>query len=196
MLFQPAEQGPPDSEQGGASEMLAQGIFERCKREAVFGLHVFRTLNAGQVGYRSGPMMAASDRFNIVIKGRRRMARGPRSVAQAHGATAVAKVPENEGNPVTINNPALAARAAESLAKAVAAKNVVEMDLIMGAGDFNRFASQVPGFFFRVGATPPGQDAVKAPSNHSPEFLLVEEALRVGTRGMLQIVLDYQRSDG
>ena len=69
-IFQPAEEGPPDGEKGGAEEMLAQGVFERFKPEAVFGLHVFSTLNAGQVGYRSGPLMAASDRFNIVVKGR------------------------------------------------------------------------------------------------------------------------------
>ena len=69
-VFQPAEEGPPDGETGGASQMLAEGIFKTFKPEAVFGLHVFSTLNAGQVGYRSGPLMAASDRFNIVIKGR------------------------------------------------------------------------------------------------------------------------------
>ena len=69
-VFQPAEEGPPDGETGGASQMLAEGIFKSFKPEAVFGLHVFSTLNAGQVGYRSGPLMAASDRFNIVIKGR------------------------------------------------------------------------------------------------------------------------------
>jgi amidohydrolase len=69
-VFQPAEEGPPDGEAGGAEEMLAQGIFRDFKPEAVFGLHVFSTLNAGQIGVRSGPMMAASDRFNIVVKGR------------------------------------------------------------------------------------------------------------------------------
>ena len=69
-VFQPAEEGPPDGEEGGAEEMLAQGIFERFKPQAVFGLHVFSTLNAGQVGWRSGPAMAASDRFNIVVQGR------------------------------------------------------------------------------------------------------------------------------
>lgn len=69
-VFQPAEEGPPDGEEGGAEEMLAQGIFEYFRPQAVFGLHVFSTLNAGQVGWRSGPAMAASDRFNIVVKGR------------------------------------------------------------------------------------------------------------------------------
>jgi amidohydrolase len=69
-IFQPAEEGPPDGEKGGADEMLAQGIFRDFKPDAVFGLHVFSTLNAGQIGYRSGPLMAASDRFNIVVNGR------------------------------------------------------------------------------------------------------------------------------
>jgi amidohydrolase len=69
-IFQPAEEGPPDGEQGGASLMLEEGIFKQFKPEAVFGLHVFSTLNSDQIGYRSGPFMAASDRFNIVVNGR------------------------------------------------------------------------------------------------------------------------------
>ena len=69
-IFQPAEEGPPDGETGGADQMLDEGIFKSFKPEAVFGLHVWSTLNAGQLGYRSGPLMAASDRFNIVVKGR------------------------------------------------------------------------------------------------------------------------------
>jgi amidohydrolase len=79
-VFQPAEEGPPDGEEGGAEEMLAQGLFTSVfgdvKPEAVFGLHVMSNLNAGLLGYRSGPAMAASDRFNIVVKGR-----------QTHGST-------------------------------------------------------------------------------------------------------------
>lgn len=74
-IFQPAEEGAPDGETGGASQMLAEGIFKNFKPEAVFGLHVFSTGNAGKVAYRSGALMAASDRFNIVVKGR-----------QTHGA--------------------------------------------------------------------------------------------------------------
>jgi amidohydrolase len=65
------------------------------------------------------------------------------------------------------------------------------MGLIMGAEDFSLFAREVPGFFFFVGATPPGKDAGTAPSNHSPEFFLDEGALKVGTRAMLQVALDY-----
>jgi amidohydrolase len=69
-IFQPAEEGPPEGEDGGALMMLEEGIFDTFKPEAVFGLHVFSTLRVGQLGYRSGPMMAASDRFSIIVKGR------------------------------------------------------------------------------------------------------------------------------
>ena len=270
-VFQPAEEGPPDGEEGGAEEMLKHGIFERFKPEAVFGLHVFSTLNAGQVGYRSGPTMAASDRFNIVVKGRQTHGSRPwggvdpivaaadiigtaqtivsrrqdiskqpvvvsvgaikggiryniipdevelvgtirtfdegmrkavfadlknvaESVAHAHGASVVAKVPDTKGNPVTVNDPALTARVLPSLAKVVGREHVIDTGLTMGAEDFSYYAQQVPGFFFFVGATPRGKDPATAPSNHSPEFFLDEEALTVGTRAMLQVVLDYQRA--
>ncbi len=69
-LFQPAEEGPPDGEEGGAELMLKEGLFAGYKPDAVFGLHVFSTLNAGQIGVRSGPTMAASDRFRITVHGR------------------------------------------------------------------------------------------------------------------------------
>lgn len=69
-IFQPAEEGAPDGETGGASRMLAEGLFDIAKPEAVFGLHVIASLPTGVIGYRSGPMMAGSDRFAIEVKGR------------------------------------------------------------------------------------------------------------------------------
>ena len=116
-------------------------------------------------------------------------------VAAAHGATVVAKIPDKPGNPVTYNDRALTERVVPSLRKAVGEANVVAMDLNMGAEDFSFYAREVPGFFF-VGATPRGQDALRAPSNHSPAFFLGEDALKVGTRAMLQLVLDHQRGTG
>jgi amidohydrolase len=74
-LFQPAEEGAPDGERGGAQLMLAEGAFDVVKPEAAFGLHVTSSLNTGAIGYRVGPFMAASDRFRIVVTGR-----------QTHGA--------------------------------------------------------------------------------------------------------------
>ncbi len=69
-VFQPAEEGAPEGEDGGASMMLAEGIFRDFKPDAVFGLHVFSTLQAGQIGVRGGPLMAASDSFAIDVVGR------------------------------------------------------------------------------------------------------------------------------
>jgi amidohydrolase len=69
-LFQPAEEGVPEGEVGGAKEMLAQGVFDDFRPDAVFGLHVGSTFNVGQVAVRPGPMMAASDSFEITVNGR------------------------------------------------------------------------------------------------------------------------------
>jgi amidohydrolase len=69
-VFQPAEEGAPEGERGGAPLMLEEGVFANPKPDAMIGLHVFSSLNAGLVGYRSGPLMAGSDRFRIVVHGR------------------------------------------------------------------------------------------------------------------------------
>ncbi|UXI68101.1 amidohydrolase [Tahibacter amnicola] len=74
-IFQPAEEGSPPGEQGGAKLMLEEGLFKDFKPDAIFGMHVFYTLQAGQVGVREGPMLAGSDRFKIRVLG-----------AQTHGA--------------------------------------------------------------------------------------------------------------
>ncbi|HKE45285.1 MAG TPA: amidohydrolase [Steroidobacteraceae bacterium] len=74
-IFQPAEEGAPEGEEGGARLMLKEGLFDTYKPEVAFGLHVNTTVRAGDVGYRAGPFMAASDRFRIVVNGR-----------QTHGA--------------------------------------------------------------------------------------------------------------
>lgn len=70
LVFQPAEEGAPAGEEGGASLMLEQGLFKDFKPEAMFGLHVFSTLPAGTIGYRKGPFMAASDFFGVTVTGR------------------------------------------------------------------------------------------------------------------------------
>ena len=74
-VFQPAEELPPEGEEGGAKLMIEEGALEKPAVDAIFGLHVTSQLATGQIGYRSGPTMASSDRFRITIKGR-----------QTHGA--------------------------------------------------------------------------------------------------------------
>jgi len=70
LVFQPSEEGAPVGETGGAKVMLDEGLFADFKPEAMFGLHVFSTLQEGLLGVREGPLMAASDRFSITVKGR------------------------------------------------------------------------------------------------------------------------------
>jgi amidohydrolase len=75
-VFQPAEEGPPPGEEGGAELMLAEGAFADPKPSAVFGLHTMAAMDVGTVGYTPGPALAAVDHFWITIEGR-----------QAHGAS-------------------------------------------------------------------------------------------------------------
>lgn len=83
-VFQPAEEGAPQGEEGGAELMLKEGIFKKYKPEVAFGLHITSRLNVGQIGYRSGPAMASADRFEIKVKGE-----------QTHGST-----PWNGADPI------------------------------------------------------------------------------------------------
>jgi amidohydrolase len=74
-IFQPAEEGPPAGEKGGAPLMLEEGLFKQYKPTAAFALHSFPDLTVGQIGFNPGPTMAAVDQFRIKIHGK-----------QAHGA--------------------------------------------------------------------------------------------------------------
>ena len=268
LVFQPAEEG-----EGGAAAMLEGGLFEDFKPDAVFGLHVFATVQAGQIAVRVGPLMAASDRFNIRVIGRQTHGSAPwggidpivaaadligsaqtivsrrtniarlpavvtfgaikggiryniipdevelvgtirtfdagvrekifadlrnvsEHVAAAHGATVEAKVPDSDGNPVTINDPALTARMLPSLQAVVGKDNVYEPPLQMGAEDFSLYAQRVPGMFFFVGSTAKGTDMSTVANNHSPQFLLDESSLDVGFRALMQVALDYLHQPG
>ncbi|QNH15418.1 amidohydrolase [Xanthomonas sp. SS] len=268
LVFQPSEEGAPGNEEGGASLMLKEGLFRDFKPDAMFGLHVFSSVQAGKIAVRGGPLMAASDRFSIKVMGRQTHGSAPwngidpivasadligaaqtvvsrranisrqpavlsfgaikggiryniipddvemvgtirtfdegmrqqifadlKTVAEhtaaAHGARAEAHVPDQDGNPATVNDPALTAKMLPSLQAVVGADNVYEPPLQMGAEDFSFYAQQVPSMFFFVGATGPGIDPATAPSNHSPQFLLDESALDVGLRALLQVSLDY-----
>jgi amidohydrolase len=74
LIFQPAEEGPPAGEQGGAELMVKEGVLDNPKVDAIFGLHVF-PMTAGVIEYRPGPLMASGDGFTIRITGK-----------QTHGA--------------------------------------------------------------------------------------------------------------
>lgn len=75
-VFQPAEEGPPPGEEGGADLMLQEGVFDDPRPEAVFGLHTLASMPVGKVGYTVGPALAAVDHFYVTVKG-----------VQTHGAS-------------------------------------------------------------------------------------------------------------
>jgi len=76
-VFQPAEEGAPPGERGGAKLMLEEGVFANPKPGAIFGLHVVPQYEAGEIAYRARGAMASSDRLGIVIRGRQTHAAYP-----------------------------------------------------------------------------------------------------------------------
>ncbi len=69
-IFQPAEEGAPPGEEGGAKLMLKEGLFDDPKPEVVFGLHISSDLEVGKIKYKPEGAMAASDRLEIRVKGK------------------------------------------------------------------------------------------------------------------------------
>jgi amidohydrolase len=69
-IFQPAEEGAPAGEEGGAALMIKEGVLDNPKVDVVFGLHINSSTEAGKIKYRSGGAMAASDWFTIKVKGK------------------------------------------------------------------------------------------------------------------------------
>lgn len=69
-IFQPAEEGPPPGEAGGASLVVAEGALEQPKIEAIFGLHIMSNIEAGTIQYRPGALMASADFFRLTVMGK------------------------------------------------------------------------------------------------------------------------------
>ncbi|GAA4451656.1 M20 family metallopeptidase [Nibrella saemangeumensis] len=74
-IFQPAEEGPPQGEEGGAELMVKEGVLENPKVDAIFGLHINSQTEVGTIKYRPGAIMAAVDQYSIKVRGK-----------QTHGA--------------------------------------------------------------------------------------------------------------
>ena len=86
-IFQPAEEGAPQGEEGGAELMVAEGVLENPKVDVIFGLHVWSLKEAGTIGYRPESTMAGSDSLRITVKGK-----------QTHGST-----PWTGVDPITVS---------------------------------------------------------------------------------------------
>lgn len=69
LIFQPAEEGPPAGEEGGAALMIKQGVLENPRPDVIFGLHVYAGVEAGRIAFRPGPAMASADRIRILVRG-------------------------------------------------------------------------------------------------------------------------------
>jgi amidohydrolase len=69
-IFQPAEEGPPPGERGGASLMIEEGVLENPDVDAIFGLHINSSTPVGTIRYKPGGTMAAVERFVITVKGK------------------------------------------------------------------------------------------------------------------------------
>jgi amidohydrolase len=265
-IFQPAEEGAPDGEEGGAELMLKEGLFAEMKPAAVMGLHVTSNLNTGRIGYRTGPLMAAVDSFTIDVKGVQthgsrpwqgvdpittaaqiitgvntivsrqlditdtpavvsfgainggireniipdrvqmigtirtfnpehrvqifdRIKRTAESIAASQGATATVEI--QEGYPVTVNEQRLTERMLPTLQRVAGESNVVRIPLTTGAEDFSYYAQEVPGLFVFVGVTDPKVDPRKAPTNHSPMFLVDEAGLPLALDALVSLAVDY-----
>jgi amidohydrolase len=265
-LFQPAEEGAPNDELGGAQLMIDEGCMKAPAVGAIFGLHVTSNHHTGKLGYRSGPLMASSDELRVFVRGSQTHAAMPwrgvdpivigaqivmglqtivsRSVnvtkepsvvtvgvfhggnrgniipdevkmegtirtfdeeqrgeihahvkritemiAAAGGAKAAVQI--KRGYDVVVNDPALTAMAVPTLERVAGPANVGIVDKVCGAEDFSFFQKVVPGFFLRVGCTPPGRAIRDAAPNHSPRFFVDEACLPLGVKTLTCLALDW-----
>jgi amidohydrolase len=69
-IFQPAEEGPPPGEEGGAKLMIKEGVLENTKVDAIFGLHINSETQLGTIEYKTGGIMASVERFVIDVQGK------------------------------------------------------------------------------------------------------------------------------
>lgn len=128
LLFQPAEEGPPPGEKGGAKLMLEEGVFDEFKPDAILGLHTFPDWQVGTVAVKGGPSQAASDTWRATIHGK-----------QSHGAW-----PHLSVDPIV-----MAAQAVEAL-QTIRSRNVdptaaavVTVGVIRGGERFNIIPEKV-----------------------------------------------------
>jgi amidohydrolase len=265
-IFQPAEEGPPAGEQGGADLMVKEGVLENPKVDVIFGLHVRAITPVGKIEYRPLGFMAASDWFTIKVFGRQAHGSAPwkgvdpivvstqiisglqtiisrqteltkeaavitvgrinagireniipenaemagtirtfdpemqkiihekiklTATKIAESAGARAEVTIDSKTPVTYNDQVITEKMVPALQRAAGAQNVIRINPDTGAEDFAYYQQKVPGLFFFVGACPPSMDASKAPSHHTPDFMMDEASMLTGVKALLNVTMDY-----
>jgi len=268
-IFQPAEEGAPPGEEGGAELMVKEGIMDKYDIDVVFGQHISSGLEVGKIRYKPGGTMAASDRFVIKVKGKQTHGSRPWGgidpiVASAqiimglqtiisrqteltkeaavitvgkieggvrnniipeevemigtirtldtemqkmihekirHTATKIAEAAGAEaevdiqiGYPVTYNNPELTKDMLPTLFEVAGEANVMVSNPVTGAEDFSFFAREVPGLFFFLGGMPSGKSPFEASPHHTPDFYIDESGMKLGTRALCRLAVDYMQS--
>ena len=127
-IFQPAEEGPPPGEEGGADLMVAEGVLENPRPSAIFGLHALAEMEVGKLGYTPGPALAAVDHFIVKIQGK-----------QAHGA-----YPHLSIDPVVMAAQAVTAlQTIRSRTLPALAPSVVTVGIVRGGQRFNIIPAEV-----------------------------------------------------
>lgn len=269
-IFQPAEEGPPAGEEGGADLMVKEGVLDNPKVDVVFGLHIRSISPLGQIEYKALGFMAASDWFTIKVYGKQSHGSAPwmgvdpivvsaqiinglqtiisrqteltkeaavitvgrinagireniipetaemagtirtldadmqkdiherikitaTKIAESAGARAEVTIVSKTA--VTYNDPELTQKMVASLQRAAGENKVVRINAQTGAEDFASYQKKVPGLFFFVGACPPGVDPAKAPSHHTPDFMMDEGSMVTGVKALLNVTFDYMNMD-
>lgn len=267
-IFQPAEEGAPVGEEGGAELMIKEGVLENPKVDVIFGLHINSQTEVGKISYRPGGTMAGVNDLKIIVKGRSAHGASPWSsvdpivisaeiinnlqtivsrnvnitqnpavvtigsinggnrsniipekvemlgtirtlcaedekmvvervkeiaikTAESGGAIAEVIAPYSSHYPVTYNDPSLTERMLPSLENTAGTANVILKPPVTGAEDFSFFEQKIPGLFFFLGGMPKGEDPLKAPSHHTPDFFIDESGLKLGVRSLCDLVVDY-----
>jgi amidohydrolase len=127
-IFQPAEEGPPPGEEGGADLMVQQGVMNNPRPSAIFGLHTFAQMEVGTLGYTPGPAFAAVDHFKVRIIGK-----------QSHGAS-----PHLGVDPVVMAAQAIVAlQTIRSRNLSPLAPSVVTVGIVRGGTRFNIIPDEV-----------------------------------------------------
>lgn len=266
-IFQPAEEGVPTGEEGGAELMIKEGVLDQPKVDAIFGLHISAAMEIGKIAYRPGATMAAVNTYSITVHGKGThgatpwtgtdpivtaaeiimglqtivsrqvdLTRSPvvigvgkisggvraniipedvtmvgtirtldtsiqrivhqkirttvTNIAESAGATVDILI--DKGYPITYNDPDLVDMMAPTLYDVTGSpENVQVSRASTGAEDFAFYQLHIPGMFIFLGGMKPGTPAGTAPLHHTSEFKVEDSSMKLGTRALCYLALDY-----
>jgi len=219
-IFQPAEEGAPPGEEGGASLMVQEGVLENPRPDAIFGLHVMPQ-HTGFIGYRAEGAMASSQTLRITVRGRQTHGAMPwggvdpvvvsaqivmglqtvvsrqSDITQAPAVVTIASIHGglrstlSRGLPITYNDPDLTRRMAPTLERVAGPGKASPSPPTTGAEDFSYYQREIPGLYFFLGVIPDSVPLQQAYPNHSPYFFADEAALPLGVRALAHLAVDF-----